>query len=79
MMTAFFQQTKFDEHWDPQFSCSSPELETIDLIAANNSLQNTIQQNTQAYPGVRCNTNARIYILSVIQTLVRLVSLQMRE
>jgi hypothetical protein len=30
-------------------------------------------------PDARCDTNARISILSVIQTHVRLVSLQMRE
>ncbi len=47
------------------------ELETIDLIAAINSVHNTIQQNTQVYPGVRSDTNARTHISSVIQTHAR--------
>ncbi len=60
-------------------SCSSHEVETIDLLAANNSFQNTIYPNIRVYSSVKCDTTGRAHILSVIQTLARLVSLQMGE
>ncbi len=54
------------------FTCSK-----IDLIAANNSFQNTIQQ-TLKYTLVRDVIQMHM-CTSVIQTHVRLMSLQMRE
>jgi hypothetical protein len=69
-------ETRFDKRTIeiPVFLLS-PGLETIDLIAANNSFSNTIQANTQVDPWC---TTGHTHIVPVIQTLARLVSLQMR-